>query len=239
MVNKLQEGEVVCDVMAGVGPFAIPAGKKRIFVWANDLNPHGYEMLKLNAKKNKVQEFVTPMNMDSAQFIRDATRQLYQNEPRVVKIPQKTPKPPKKPSAKNPPRLQPPPPPLVYTSGRTFNHYIMNLPATAIDFLGAFKGVYAGQERLFRPFTDRKLPLIHVYCFSTNSEERVVEPQEICQRISDMIGYKITPEDCETGSGDKEREVEIRAVRRVSPSKMMYCATFRLPGEVAFKENSS
>ena len=54
IVNLFQEGEVVCDVMAGVGPFAVPAGKKGVFVWANDLNPDCYTSLKEAISRNKV-----------------------------------------------------------------------------------------------------------------------------------------------------------------------------------------
>lgn len=54
LFSKFKPGEAVADVMAGVGPFAIPAGKKRVFVWANDLNPESYKSLKNNIKLNKV-----------------------------------------------------------------------------------------------------------------------------------------------------------------------------------------
>ena len=40
VVASLPDGAVVYDVFAGVGPFAIPAAKKkRCRVYANDLNP--------------------------------------------------------------------------------------------------------------------------------------------------------------------------------------------------------
>lgn len=52
--SKFCPGEAVADVMAGVGPFAVPAGKKRVFVWANDLNPESYKSLKENIELNKV-----------------------------------------------------------------------------------------------------------------------------------------------------------------------------------------
>lgn len=54
LVKTFQPGEAVCDVMAGVGPFAIPAGKRRIFVWANDLNPQSYASLQDAITRNKV-----------------------------------------------------------------------------------------------------------------------------------------------------------------------------------------
>ncbi|KAI4122340.1 MAG: hypothetical protein LQ341_007315, partial [Variospora aurantia] len=54
LVSKFKPGEAVCDVMAGVGPFALPAAKKGVWVWANDLNPDSYTSLVDNAKRNKV-----------------------------------------------------------------------------------------------------------------------------------------------------------------------------------------
>lgn len=54
LVDKFNPGEVVCDVMAGIGPFALPAGKKGVFVYANDLNPESYKYLKDGIVKNKV-----------------------------------------------------------------------------------------------------------------------------------------------------------------------------------------
>jgi tRNA (guanine37-N1)-methyltransferase len=56
LVNKFLPGEAVCDVFAGVGPFAVPAGKKRVFVIANDLNPDSYASMQGNITTNKVFE---------------------------------------------------------------------------------------------------------------------------------------------------------------------------------------
>ena len=50
---------------------------------------------------------------------------------------------------------------------------------------------------------------------------------EICERISEKLGYVVRP-------GDKE--LVIHEVRDVAPKKRMFCASFRLPGEVAFRE---
>lgn len=61
LINLFKPGEVVCDVMAGIGPFAVPAGKKGVFVWANDYNPESYKYLKDAIKKNKV--YSLPQNL--------------------------------------------------------------------------------------------------------------------------------------------------------------------------------
>jgi tRNA (guanine37-N1)-methyltransferase len=54
LVDMFAQGEAVADVFAGVGPFAVPAGKKRVFVLANDLNPDSYGSMEGNITTNKV-----------------------------------------------------------------------------------------------------------------------------------------------------------------------------------------
>lgn len=54
LVSLFKPGEVVADVMAGIGPFAVPAGKKGVFVWANDKNPESFRYLESAIRKNKV-----------------------------------------------------------------------------------------------------------------------------------------------------------------------------------------
>jgi len=54
LVGLFRPGEAVCDVMAGVGPFAVPAGRKGVFVWANDLNPESFGSLSDAIVRNKV-----------------------------------------------------------------------------------------------------------------------------------------------------------------------------------------
>lgn len=48
--------DAVCDVMAGVGPFAMPAAKKGCLVYANDLNPVSYKCMLDNKALNKVRK---------------------------------------------------------------------------------------------------------------------------------------------------------------------------------------
>lgn len=69
IVGQLQHGDVLYDVMAGVGPFAVPAGKKKCYVLANDLNPDSFDALVKNCSRNKVGERVRCFNMDGHKFI--------------------------------------------------------------------------------------------------------------------------------------------------------------------------
>lgn len=101
----------------------------------------------------------------------------------------------------------------------------MNLPASALNFLPSFVGIYAEHETLFCPHTETQLPLVHVYCFSSKSDDNAAEKVKICKEISDYLELKIN-----------EAEVDITDVRDVSPSKRMFCASFRLPAEVAFRK---
>lgn len=71
-MSKLSKGDVLFDLFAGIGPFAIPAAKKKCSVFANDLNPESYRWLKSNADKNHVQ--VNAFNMDARDFVRDVMK---------------------------------------------------------------------------------------------------------------------------------------------------------------------
>nr|CDI51250.1 related to met-10 protein [Melanopsichium pennsylvanicum 4] len=54
LIKKCRPGQVLGDVMAGVGPFAVPAAKRGVWVLANDLNPSSHESLVKNGSLNKV-----------------------------------------------------------------------------------------------------------------------------------------------------------------------------------------
>lgn len=56
LVGLFAPGQVVADVMAGIGPFAVPAARLRACaVHANDLNPDSFRWLQENVRINKVQ----------------------------------------------------------------------------------------------------------------------------------------------------------------------------------------
>ena len=119
-----------------------------------------------------------------------------------------------------------------YVRPRIFNHYIMNLPASASSFLPSFIGLFVGLEHLFtntypHPSVELEMPIIHLYCFSTKSDDNAAEKIKICDEISHQLQTKVL-------SGEKG--VEIWPVRDVAPNKRMFCASFRLPAEVAFRQ---
>jgi tRNA (guanine37-N1)-methyltransferase len=218
------EGDAVCDVTAGVGPFAVPAGKKKVFVWANDLNPESYKSLETNINLNKVADYVRAFNADGTDFIRTASHALLNTEYAVDVMP-KT-----KFSRSNPPK-QKPAPLKTLVQPRIFSHYVMNLPASGINFVSSFVGLYTNVSgvpvsEIKELFKHRKMPMVHVHCFSTKSDDNVKEKEEICEELSRQMGYHITPD---------MDEVDIYDVRDVAPKKRMFCATFRLPEDVAFR----
>jgi tRNA (guanine37-N1)-methyltransferase len=161
-----------------------------------------------------------PFNKDGRVFIRESSKQLLQEDIKVDITP-------KSKISRTKTKQQPvPAPPRVHlTCPKTFQHYVMNLPASALTFLDAFIGVYKGEEKLFEPYTRTKLPMVHVHCFSTKSDDNKREKVEICKEISRRLDYQINYE-----------QVNVWDVRDVAPKKRMFCASFRLPPGVAFRE---
>ncbi|KAM7222251.1 putative undecaprenyl pyrophosphate protein [Rhypophila decipiens] len=227
LVDMFQPGEVVCDVMAGIGPFAVPAGKKGVIVWANDMNPESHFYLKKAIEKNKVTPFVRPFCDDGRFFIHKAADSVLAASQAGENIVIPAPRPKRKngvtPLTPEPKRIPIPP---------TISHFVMNLPATAIEFLGHYRGIYAGHEDLFAPHTEAKLPMVHVHCFSFKADDDT-PIVDICERITKYLGFEV-----KHGDPEREGEVAIHDVRNVSPSKRMFCASFRIPREVAFAARS-
>ena len=161
---------VVADLMAGIGPFAVPLTSKRdnIYVWANDLNPSSFKYLQINSKKNRC-ENLNCFNMDGRAFCH---------------------------------KLQ--------DDGIDFHHVCMNLPASAPEFLDAFRG-----------FSGKSLPRIHVHCFGP----KVIPDaeKESIARCSEALGCSLDME---------KDDVFVHTVRDVSPKKNMYCVSFTLPEAV-------
>lgn len=127
---------------------------------------------------------------------------------------------------------KPPPKDIRVPVPQTVSHFVMNLPAIAIEFLHNFKGLYEGREGLFTPHTQTKLPMIHVHCFAVKLDDET-PLIDICQRIQKEIGVMLKP-----GDPENDGEVLIWDVRDVAPAKRMFCASFRLPPNVAFAPRS-
>ena len=167
---------VVADIMAGVGPFAVPLtapqrkGQRqqkhkeqqpRVTVHANDLNPTSHRYLVLNGQQNKCRG-LRCYNTDGRAFVH---------------------------------RLQ--------DDGVDFHHAIMNLPASAPEFLDAFRG-----------FCNKTLPTIHVHCFAPKDETAQRQAKQRCEQA---LGCPIP------------FFYPIHTVRNVAPTKNMLCVSFPLP----------
>ena len=180
------------DVFAGVGPFAVPAAKKKkATVHANDLNPVSYEYLQRNVKLNKIKEGIHCYNMDGREFIKKIVKDdliskwtKLEDEENVNQI-----------------------------------HVVMNLPALAVEFLDAFKGLLAGNEML--PGRTVVLPKVYCYCFTditvTEESEKL---NEVKERVIGIVGHSV------------EADLALRFVRTVAPNKDMMCVTFTLTWEI-------
>lgn len=77
--------------------------------------------------------------------------------------------------------------------------------------------------------------MVHVYCFSTKSDDNRDEGIKICKLVSEQLGYEMKPGGGGGGETEEEGEVQVWDVRDVAPLKRMFCASFRLPAEVAFR----
>lgn len=224
LTSFFKPGEALCDVTAGVGPFAIPAGKKRVWTWANDLNPACYEALCNAITRNKVSNFVRAFQSDGSEFVRTAAQQLLQEQRTFTKKPfiniprSATPEQKEKIQAEMEAKS------TLITEPPTFDHFVMNLPATGIEFLHAFKGIYHGHEHLFASENGRRLPMVHVYTFQARYDSEDDEREELRKRLSAYIGFELSDAD----------EVVLHRARLVAPNKLYYCASFRLPAAVAF-----
>ncbi len=67
--KKHNDLHVVADMMAGVGPFAVPLAMEGTTVYANDLNPESYKYLVMNSQKNKCGAKLKSYNLDGRAFI--------------------------------------------------------------------------------------------------------------------------------------------------------------------------
>ncbi|KAH8835565.1 Met-10+ like-protein-domain-containing protein [Flagelloscypha sp. PMI_526] len=216
LVSQFSPQSVVADVFAGVGPFAVPAGRKGTCVLANDLNPDSYLWLQHNIKDNNVENAVRPFCEDGREFIAKIPDKLF-NEPlpgytqpqsiskkRKIERSARNAGAPLLPEAPVPPRNR-------------IDHFVMNLPDSAITFLDAFRGIFSAPH-LREMYT--VMPQVHCYCFTRELEEEKARA-DVIQRCEKQLGHALPS------------QVALHLVRSVAPNKHMYCISFQLPFEVA------
>ena len=138
IVEMLQPGDVVADMFAGIGPFAVPAAMRGAKVYANDLNPQSAAWLRTNVDGNKVASRVAVSNLDGRAFVRHLLGTAD--------------------GAAADGAAGAPTSPLVYGP---FSRVLMNLPASAELFLDVFRGAFDRATWGAAP-----LPRVHCYCFS-------------------------------------------------------------------------
>jgi tRNA (guanine37-N1)-methyltransferase len=70
VASLVQAGETVVDLFAGVGPFSvlIAKGNPSVKVYAVDINPEAVELLKINARVNRVENRLLPILGDARQL---------------------------------------------------------------------------------------------------------------------------------------------------------------------------
>ncbi|KAL8167343.1 hypothetical protein V2J09_008842 [Rumex salicifolius] len=307
LVSLFQPGETICDMFAGIGPFAIPAAQKGCVVYANDLNPDSARFLKINAEINKVKDIIFIYNMDARKFVSEimevplegnlpesctstqiVSDQLNASVDRGMEPDNKkdvcdnnlcspdgqdglNPKGGASPSVSKRPAqcdqegskgmgnsrskkraISRPEPPKT-KPWEHVDHVIMNLPASAIEFLDAFGGLI--QKKYWKD----ALPWIHCYCFiRSNETEEFITSVSFNAHSTFIISsinrrlfsydfnkqslYALSPlkkylQVAETALGARIPNPVFHRVRDVAPNKAMFCLSFRLPEEACARDS--
>lgn len=125
-----------------------------------------------------------------------------------------------------------------------FSHFIMNLPYSAMEFLPAFIGAYRPHLKLFEtmirslgPTGKRdKMPMIHVYCFSVKVMDDAERVLELCAEVNRQL--QLEEGDLAQRLSPTMPDFSVHKVRDVAPNKSMFCVSFRLPWDVAFRDTT-
>ncbi|GMS81921.1 hypothetical protein PENTCL1PPCAC_4096, partial [Pristionchus entomophagus] len=209
VIKQLSTTSLVFDACAGIGPFVIPAARKHQapqVIYANDLNPESVRWLKENMKINRVKDSsIEVFNQDATAFIRGPVAECIRKHESLPS--------PSRPSSA---------------------HIIMNLPALAVTFLPAFRGMLHSshlQQSLIdsaahaADATTAADPFqIIAYCYLFAKAHEDVEPEWYEKKAREMVEEQL-----------KWEGVEIRnahRVRTVSNRKEMYCMEIIVPWEL-------
>lgn len=162
LAEGMSEGEAVCDMFCGVGPFSILAATKGATVYANDLNPASIsnlgENLRINRAKMRgadgrgVEGRMFVYNMDAEEFLARATRDYNARACRGA----------------------------AEGLSRPFDHYILNLPSRTLSFLLHFHAVYDKCRAYIEQ--NKGSFLVHAYFFTRGQADPVREVEDAVQR---------------------------------------------------------
>lgn len=133
------------------------------------------------------------------------------------------------------------------------DHFIMNLPQLAPEFLDAFRCWKFGVDDKNNEYR----PMIHLHCFGEkprSPDDMVRVEHEVQQRCEAALGcpgcfdssttmmmttMTASIESDDIAAATKENGFSVRVVRNISPRKNMLCVSFRLPLEVGGVEKLS
>ena len=184
VIDLLGKHEVVVDMFAGVGPFALPAAKKGCVVFANDLNPSSYHHLVENASLNDVTSRVSICNQDGREFITHTFAKIITDRPHIL------------------------------SKG---SHVIMNLPASAVEFLDSLVGILQGLP----PDLIDSVPMPWVHCYTFSKSAKPVE--DVVAKVEHALQTSLPDDTC-----------SVYRVRDVAPNKLMMRVSLQLPFCVAY-----
>uniref|UniRef100_W5LPT7 tRNA (guanine(37)-N1)-methyltransferase n=1 Tax=Astyanax mexicanus TaxID=7994 RepID=W5LPT7_ASTMX len=100
-------------------------------------------------------------------------------------------------------------------------HVVMNLPALALEFLDAFRGLL-GPEPEREPSGEVNLPQVHCYGFSKEDDPQ----KDVVERAEAALGTSL------------QGRCTVHMVRNVAPNKEMMCVSFTMPTEVLYSSNN-
>ena len=205
VLKLLKKNEVLCDAFCGVGPLALRACKQGVKVYANDLNPDAYTYLNNNIRINKLnKDNIKTYNMDAREFIKGLVNMSKNNVDEDEENGDK-----------------------IFPKDLHINHFYMNLPKDAIEFMDIFVGLFKGCKNDI--YDKDNLPIIHVYGFAKIDNN----PHELLKkRIARAfkIEYDLFKKECEKDI------LNIQNVRDISNKKVVYCIDMKIPEIIAYQK---
>lgn len=217
LVSLFKPEDLIADVFAGVGPFAIQAAKKGCAVLGNDLNPSSAKYFLKNVEDNRVglihpylhfesllmdffgqvTNLVRVSCEDGRDFIRSSMARAYDQPfpaytgPKVSKMQEQRERKQLYTKAKG----KSIPSPAAKPARKMISHFVMNLPDSAITFLDAFRGLLVDDGSRDLAEVYHQMPMIHCYCFTRELDFECAERdiRQVRIRVSRLDWLLLTP----------------------------------------------